>query len=476
MPDDLKPGARIHLMGIGGFGINPIARVMHELGYDVSGCDMAESPLIPPLRGQGIPVEIGHSPDHLSRFQPDALVISSAIPDANAEVQAAHEQDIPVYKRMDILCELMRSRTGVAVAGTHGKTTTSGMLSFTLTRTDQDPTFIVGGVLANLGVNARAGHGAPFVIEADEYDRMFMGLCPAVTILTTLEMDHPDMFGSIADVRALFGEFLDLLPADGVLIAGVDDPEVRRIAARRREQGGPNGPVMVITYGLVHNDLDWSAHGVRPNAAGGMDFAATYHGEQAADVSLKLPGLHNVQNALAVLAAAVHLGVEPQAAADALGEFSGMGRRFEVKGTEQGVTVIDDYAHHPTAIRATLDAAHSRYPGSNIWAVWQPHTYSRTKTLLDEFAASFTGADHVIITDVYRSRDKETFGIGPQDVLDRMAYHPDARHIGALNDVVDALALEVQPGDVVIIMSAGDATSVCGDLLDALRGGKAAPA
>ena len=462
MQHQLSPGARVHLMGIGGFGINPIARVMHQLGYDVSGCDMQESPLIPPLREQGIPVEVGHSAEHLARFQPDALVISSAVPPTSEEVQAARAAGVPVYKRADILCELMRARTGVAIAGTHGKTTTTGMLAWVLTETSQDPTFIVGGVLNNLSTNARAGEGEAFIIEADEYDRMFLGLCPQITVLTTLEMDHPDMFADIDSVRALFGEFIDRLPEGGLLVAGTDDPEVRRIVEERRAAGN----LRIVTYGLSGGD--WSAQDITPSAGGGVSFTLLRGGEPAGEISLLLPGTHNVQNALAVFAVAAEFGVPVADAAAALGRFSGMGRRFEVKGTARGVTVLDDYAHHPTAIRATLQAARSRYPHSALWAVWQPHTYSRTRALLDEFAASFGDAQHVIITDVYRSRDRETFGIGPGDVLARMGNHPDARHIGPLGEVVDYLAQHVQPGDVVIVMSAGDATTVCERLLAAL--------
>lgn len=466
MSDGLQPGARVHLMGIGGFGINPIARVMHELGYAVSGCDRDESPLIPALREQGIPVEIGHSPAHLDHFEPDALVISSAIPAENDEVRAARQRGVPVYKRADILCELMRDRTGIAIAGTHGKTTTTGMLAWTLAEAGLDPTFIVGGVLANLGANARAGRGGAFVIEADEYDRMFLGLCPQIIVLTTLELDHPDMFASLDEVRALFASFVDLLPGGGLLVAGTDDPEVSRFAAGQADR------LRVVCYGLAGGE--WGARDLVPNAAGGMDFTALRGGERAGQVALKVPGTHNVQNALAVLAVAAELGVPFERAAQALGEFVGMGRRFEVRGTARGVTIIDDYAHHPTAIRATLEAARSRYPGAGIWAVWQPHTYSRTRALLDEFAGSFAGADHVIITDVYRSRDVETYGIGPEDVLRRMPEHSDTRHIGSLEGVVEYLAGHAQPGDVVIVMSAGDATRVCGDLIGALGGEGAA--
>jgi UDP-N-acetylmuramate--alanine ligase len=458
----LLPGSGIHFMGIGGFGINPIARIMHQQGYVVSGCDQSESPLLAPLRASGIPVETGHSPGHLARFAADALVISSAIPPDNPEVQAARESGIPVYKRSDILGVLMKDRMGIAIAGTHGKTTTSGMAAYALAATGQDPSFVVGGVVRSLGTNARAGSGPAFVIEADEYDRMFMGLRPTISVVTTLEMDHPDMFDDLAAVCELFGEFVGLLPENGLLIAGHDNQAARQLARQRREKGLP-----ALTYGLTGGD--WQAVEVQPNAGGGMDFSALRGGARVAEAALQLPGAHNVQNALAVIAVGAQLGVSPQAMADALGSFGGVERRFEVKGERRGVTVVDDYAHHPTAIRATLAAAAARYPDRPLWAVWQPHTFSRTRALLDDFAASFQDADHVIIADVYRSRDRETFGVGPRDVLSRMADHPDARHIGAFGDIIRHLVEHTRPGAVVIVMSAGDATRLCDALLSALE-------
>jgi UDP-N-acetylmuramate--alanine ligase len=465
----LRAGMRLHFLGIGGFGISAIARVMHEQGYAVSGCDMHDSALIGPLRELGIPVEIGHDPAHLDAFNPAALVISSAIPPDNAEVQAARERGIPVHKRSNVLGALMRGKTGVAVAGTHGKTTTTAMIAHTLVSNGLDPTFIIGGVSKDLGTNARAGSGDAFVIEADEYDRMFLGLRPRIVVLTSLEMDHPDMFAGIEDVRALFAEFLSLLPGDGRLIACADDPEVRRLVQGRKPI--LYGSAIPADYGLPDAEV-WRAPD--PLAGeGGTDFTVihrtpinvTQWGVEHFFARLRLPGRHNILNALAALAVAAELGVPPRRALDALEQFSGAGRRFDVKGEVNGVTVVDDYAHHPTAIRATLQAARDRFGDRPIWAVWQPHTFSRTRALLDAFAASFDQADHVVITDVFRSRDRETFGITPESVLDRMPHHPDACHVpGPVADVAAFLAEHVRPGDVVIVMSAGDATEIA-DLL-----------
>lgn len=462
MRGQLVPGAGVHFMGIGGFGINPIAQVMHQQGYVVSGCDLLESPLLAPLRKLGISVEVGHSPGHLERFAVDALVISSAIPPDNPEVEAARELGIPVYKRSDILEVLTKDRMSVAIAGTHGKTTTSGMAAYALSASGQDPSFIVGGVVEGLSANAHAGTGPAFIIEADEYDRMFMGLRPTISVVTTLEMDHPDMFGEFSDVFDLFGEFVDLLPKTGLLIAGHDNLPARQLAEQRRDKGLP-----ALTYGITGGE--WRAVDVRPNERGGMSFTVMQNGARVAEVALRLPGVHNVQNALAAVAVGAQLGVSRRAMADALSTFGGVERRFQVKGERHGITVVDDYAHHPTAIRVTLAAAAARYPDRPLWAVWQPHTFSRTRALLDDFAASFQDADHVIVTDVYRSRDRETFGIGPQDVLSRMKDHPDARHIGAFDEILAYLVEHARPGDVVIVMSAGDATRLCDDLLLALE-------
>lgn len=447
-------------MGIGGFGMSAIARVMHAQGVHVTGCDMHESPLVPPLRELGIEVAIGHDPAHLEGSPPEALIVSSAVPPTNPELRAAEAAGIPVLKRADVLGLLMRDKLGIAVAGTHGKTTTTAMIAHILTETGHDPSFIIGGVSHDLGTNAHAGQGRAFVIEADEYDGMFLGLRPRVAVFTTLEMDHPDMFSDIQEVRALFARFLDRLPVGGIIIAGADDPEVRQMVAEREQ---------VIPYGVEHGA--WRALGLTPNGDGGTDFVARHPDYDDTLLRLRVPGRHNVQNALGALAATAALNVPPVGAAAALSTFNGVGRRFEVKGEAAGITVIDDYAHHPTAIRATLEAARARYPERRIWAVWQPHTFSRTAALLHQFATSFTQADHVIITDVYRSRDRHSYGITPQLVIDRMPAHPDARHISGLGAVVSHLQKNASLGDVVIIMSAGDATQITDSLLQALSSG-----
>jgi UDP-N-acetylmuramate--alanine ligase len=459
----LRRGMRIHFVGIGGFGMNPIARVMRAYGYKVTGCDLNPSPLAEDLGIAGTVVVAGHGAEHLDLFEPDALVVSSAVPFGHPELAAARARGIPVYKRADVLGALMKGRLGVAVAGTHGKTTTSGMLAYVLTQAEADPSFIVGGILRNLRTNARAGKGPIFVIEADEYDRMFMGLRPRVTIVTTLELDHPDMFKDVSEVRKLFEAFVELLPSDGLLIACADDPEAFNLAYRRQDAG-----LKAQTYGLKGGD--WVAQDLKPNQMGGFDFDVYQGGKKMGRAGLQLPGRHNVQNSLAVLAAACYLAVPFKQAAAAVREFMGMERRFEVKGEVDDVLVIDDYAHHPTAICQTIAAARTRYGERPIWAVWQPHTYSRVKALMDDFAACFEEADHALVTDIYASRERDTLGVHARDVVERMSQHPDAHYVGALDEAVAYLAEHVQPGDVVLVMSAGDGTKIGPALLEALRG------
>jgi UDP-N-acetylmuramate--alanine ligase len=452
----VQPGAHVHLIGIGGSGLSAIAAVLLEQGYTVSGCDQAPGAAAEALAARGVRVWRGHAAAHLDGV--DAVVITSAAAPDLDEIVAARARGLPVLKRADFLGELMDGRAGVAVAGTHGKTTTTGMIAYVLARAGLDPTFIVGGTLRDLGVNAHAGHGAPFVIEADEYDRMFLGLRPRIAVVTNVEHDHPDIYPAFDDMRAAFAQFVALLADDGLLVACAEDPEAQALGAARQAAGWP-----AVLYGFTQGN--WRAH-VQDNG----QVLVWRNGFDVALLDLAVPGRHNVLNALAALAVTDWLGVEPRRAAALLGEFHGMSRRFEVRGEAGGVTVIDDYGHHPTEIRATLAAARERYPGRALWAVWQPHTYSRTATLLDEFAAAFGDAAHVIVTDIYASREHDTLGVSAAGVVARMR-HPDARHIGPLGAVADYLVAQLAAGDVLIVLSAGDAPWIAEQVLQRLGQG-----
>jgi UDP-N-acetylmuramate--alanine ligase len=454
---------RVHFIGIGGSGLSAIARLLKESGYVVTGSDRTLSPFAIDLQKEGVMVYVGHHPRNVGGA--DIVIRSSAIPEDNPEVAAAIQKGIPVYKRSDFLGRLMSDQTGIAVAGTHGKTTTTAMIAWTLYAMNRDPSFIVGGTLNNLKVNARAGKGNHFVIEADEYDRMFLGLKPQIAVVTNLEHDHPDCYPTFEDMYSAFQSFVDLLPQDGTLIVCAEDEGAVSLLTHARRKG-----LNVISYSMqgemTINSPQWmQARSVKPNARGGFDFSAmTNMSETAAvaNVSLQVPGEHNVRNALAVLSVIATLGLPLQEAADALSEFTGTGRRFEVRGEVKGVTVIDDYAHHPTEIRATLAGAKARYPGRRIWAVWQPHTYSRTQTLFFEFSRAFTDADEVLVTEVYASREALQ-DFSSAEVVSAMP-HPSARYSGLLEDTTEYLLKHLRSGDVLIVLSAGDADQISAEV------------
>jgi len=374
---------------------------------------------------------------------------------------------IPVLKRADFLGRLMEGRLGIAVAGTHGKTTTTGLVAFVLDRAGLDPTFIVGGQLADYGTNARSGQGRPFVIEADEYDRMFLGLRPIVAVVTNVEHDHPDCYPTLAEMQEAFQSFVNLLPADGLLVGYGRDPFVLRLVEARRALGQP-----AVTYGLRRED-DYRADSIQLNGAGGSDFLVVKQDRTLGLARNRLPGEHNVLNSLAALAVADFVGVDFNDARNALAEFHGAGRRFEIVGEAGGVTVVDDYAHHPTEIRATLAAARRRFNGRPLWVMFQPHTFSRTRTLLADFAASFAEADHVVIVDIFRSREAPDPAVSANDIVRRMS-HPDARHIPSLTDAASFFCEQLRPGDVLLTLGAGDGNQVGVKVLQVLAEGKGA--
>ena len=457
----------VHFIGIGGSGLSAIARLMNDSGYTVTGSDRAVSTFTTDLQAVGLRIYIGHHPHNIEGA--DWVVRSSAIPDDNPEVVAARNAGIPVYKRADFLGKWMEDKTGIAVAGTHGKTTTTAMVAFVLSELGLDPSFIVGGVMNNYGINARAGKGTPFVIEADEYDRMFLGLKPRIEIITNLEHDHPDCYPTFEDMVTAFESFISLLPNDGTLIACIEDPGASSLLNRARRLGRH-----VIAYSVKAEMTIKAQHWVQArsltvNERGGFNFEAVINvGKmETVQVSLQVPGEHNVRNALAVLAVIAVLGLSSRAAGVALGKFTGTGRRFEVKGRKKGVTVIDDYAHHPTEIKATLAAARSRYPKQRLWAVWQPHTYSRTKTLLQEFSRAFEDADEVIVTEIYAAREpKQEFSSA--DVVRAMS-HPSVHFLASLKETTDYLLKHLRKQDVLLVLSAGDADQVSANVLAGLE-------
>jgi UDP-N-acetylmuramate--alanine ligase len=452
----LQPGQHIHIVGVGGFGMSAIARVLLQQGYTVSGSDLRANDFTRELAALGATIFEGQRAENVAGAE--VVIATSAAHDDNREIAAARTAGIPVRRRQDILGDLMAGKIGIAIAGTHGKTTTTALLVHVLMEAGRDPSYIVGGVMKNTGTNAGVGQGPYFVIEADEYDRMFLGLRPQIAIMTNIEHDHPDCFPTMQDVRAAFAAFVARLPEDGLLVVCADDPAARDIGQARR------GPIRWYGLGILPDADGWQADHVEPDAAGGTRFMVQRDEQEIGRARITLAGRHNVQNALAVIAAADHLGVPFDRIAAALDSFQGTGRRSEILGQAGGVTVISDYAHHPTAIRVTLDAQRTRPGVRHLWAVWQPHTYGRMRLLADEFAAAFGAADHVLVADVYSVRETVTPGLDAAGMARKIRGAGDVRYTGDLDATARILIDEVQPGDVVVILSAGDAPRI-GELL-----------
>lgn len=453
--------AHIHFIGIGGTGLSAIARVLLERGETVSGSDRSDSVLAESIRKAGAQVFIGHASEQVQGA--DVVVRSSAVPDSNVEVIAAQAAGIPVLKRIDYLESLLADKFTIGIAGTHGKTTTTSMITWMLHVLGQQPGFIVGGEVQNLGVNAAAGQGDLFVIEADEYDHMFWGLHPTIAVVTNIEHDHPDCFPTERDMMAAFEGFADRITSDGSLVICLDDPGASHLLVYA---GSKNRHW--LAYSLDDPDADYIAHNLASVPGAGYRFEVLRGDAVVANVALQVPGLHNVRNALASIVTADLLNLDMEAAGQALSTFSGSGRRFEILGEVNGVVVIDDYGHHPTEIAATLQAGRARFPESRLWAVWQPHTYSRTSMWQAAFGKAFAGADHVVITGVYAARETQPDGFSLGAVAAGVDA-PDVRVIESLDTVTAHLLQQVTAGDVVIVFSAGDATQVSRGLLAGLE-------
>lgn len=445
--------------------MSAIARILRARGDDVSGDDRVASAALDALNAEGIPAWVGHQLAHLEGVE--AVTPSSAISRDEPELVEARRLGLPIWHRGDLLNALLRDRVGVAVAGTHGKSTTTSMIATVLSDAGLDPSFIIGATPQPLGVNARHGAGEAFVLEADEYDRTFLRLAPRIAVITNVEFDHPDTYADLGDTKNAFALFARSAPADGAVIVCADDAGAQDALARAAPLAAP-----VIDYGLKRGG--WRAHHPRPNALGGVDFDYTGPAGQMGGCSLRVPGDHNALNALCALVVADALGVPADIAARSLGGFGGVGRRFELRGEARGVRIIDDYGHNPTKIRATLAAARQRYPVARLWAVWQPHTFSRTRALIEEFASAFGDADEVLVLPVYAARERiEDF---PYDAawlnpiaISRRLRHRSARPMATMNDAAGMLFGLTRGGDVVITLSAGDGNAVGERLLSMLR-------
>jgi UDP-N-acetylmuramate--alanine ligase len=456
--------SRIHFMGIGGAGMSGIAEILLEYDLEVSGCDQSLGEATKRLVDLGANVEQGHSPDHLEGIE--LLVISSAVAEDNPEVREARRRGITVVRRAEMLGELMRLKGyGIGVAGTHGKTTTTSLIGTLLTEAGLDPTVIVGGRLRLLGTGARLGKSDYLVAEADEYDRSFLRLTPVIAVITNIDRDHLDTYGSLEAIEDAFVEFANRVPFFGRLILCLDDANVQKILPRVSDR-------RIITYGLSPQ-ADLSAVNLEPHG-GGSRFGVRWRGDRLlgridlGTIDLPIPGRHNVLNALAAVGVGLSLRTDFDTITRALAGFEGVHRRFERLGHWRGAVVVDDYAHHPTEVAATLQAARQSFPDGRVFAVFQPHLFSRTQDQAEEFGRALLGADRTVITDVYPSREKPIPGVTGELVVEAAlrSGHRDVHYCLSWKDAPALLRDEVGPGDVVLTMGAGDVNRLAQQLVE----------
>ena len=453
---DFHTPLAVHFIGIGGISMSGLAEILLEEGFHISGSDAKESALTDALEKKGARIYYGQRASNISGST-DVVVYTAAIHPDNPEFARAKELGIPMLTRAELLGQIMRNYdTPIAVAGTHGKTTTTSMLSHILLKGDCDPTISVGGILPAIGGNIRVGQSETFLTEACEYTNSFLSFFPKISIILNMDADHLDFFKDIDDIRRSFRRFAELLPADGTLIINADTPEYQSITEGLSCQ--------VITYGL-ENNADYTASDITYDEFGHASFNVRYKGSDLGRCSLKVPGSHNVSNALSAVAAGRLLNLPWEVIAEGLLSFTGTDRRFQYKGTVGGVTIIDDYAHHPTEIEATLKAA-ANYPHRKVWCVFQPHTYTRTKALLPEFAQALTLADHVVLADIYAARETDTLGISSEDLADRIReLGTPCEYFPTFDEIENFLLKNCTQGDLLITMGAGDIVNIGEQLL-----------
>jgi len=450
----------LHFTGIGGIGMSGIAEVLLNLGYTVSGSDLKTTPITERLVRLGAKVYEGHDAAYVAGAK--ALVVTSAVDERNPEVQEARRLQIPVIPRGELLAELMRLKFGIAVAGSHGKTTTTSIIATIFNGLNLDPTVVVGGRSAAFGgSNARVGKSEFLVVESDESDRSFLKLAPIIAVVTNIDREHLDCYSSLDDIRNSFTEFINKVPFYGAAILCLDDENVRGVLPLVKRRA--------ITYGTsVQADLQITDIKCDPQSSG---FGLRFRGEDLGRFCLRVPGRHNVLNATAAIAVALELDQKPDAIRGALASFSGVDRRFQVRGVERGVTVVDDYGHHPTEIRATLDSA--RLGGyARILVLFQPHRYTRTQFLMDEFAGAFHQSDRLFLMDIYAASEKPIEGVTAEALAGRAraAGHKSVEYVGSMERGIEAIAKAAGDGDVVLTLGAGNVSQAGDRILEVLRG------
>ena len=455
-PTDPRP---IHFMGIGGAGMSALAELLRRRGVNVSGCDIAPEGAAD-LARHGITIRAGHDAAHIDGVR--AVVVTSAVPTDHPELARAREAGIPVIRRAEALGEAVAGDVLIAVAGTHGKTTTTVMTTEALAAAGASPTGLAGGRVAAWQGNLRAGSNSLFVVEADEYDRSFLALSPTVAVITNVEADHLDIYADLADIRRAFEQFL--APARTVILCADD----REAATLRVPEGRDT-----MSYGIANPAARLSAHEIM-SVEGRLRFLVRLDGSDLGELALRVPGVHNVRNALAAVAGGMSMGHSLEAMRGGLEAFEGVERRFQRLGAVRGVQVVDDYAHHPTEIIATLDAARAAFPGRRLIAAFQPHLFTRTRDFADAFGEALARADLVFLTEIYPAREKPLPGVTSAlvaDALRKVGRNPEWS--GERSALADALAATARDGDVVLTLGAGDITHTGAELLQRLRGSDA---
>lgn len=454
----------IHFIGIGGIGMSGIAEVLCNLDFSISGSDVKKSKNTDRLEKAGATVYEGHAAENIGAAQ--VVVYSSAVKDDNPEMIIAREKGIPTIPRAEMLAELMSLKPySVAVAGTHGKTTTTSMVATVLGHAGVDPTTVVGGVVEMLGSNARLGASDWFVTEADESDRSFLMLNPTLAVVTNIDKEHMESYKGMDDVVQCFTDFVNKVPFYGADIICLDDPNVQLIIPRIKRRR--------VTYGMTAQ-ADVSAHNIKYTENYGSTFTVWKSAEVLGEINLPVPGQHNIYNALAATAVALELEIPFAKIAEAFANFRNANRRFQFKGEAQGIAVVDDYGHHPTEILATLSAAKHGSGGRRTVVVFQPHRYSRTQELMDEFALSFNNADVLFVTDIYAASENPIDGITAEILTENIKKygHKNATFIGAVENAAEKVVENLQAGDLVITLGAGTITRLSDELLSVLKSGE----
>ncbi len=456
-----RHAARVHFVGVGGIGMSGIAEVLINLGYSVSGSDLKESDVTKRLVSLGARVEYGHKTENLR--DAEVVVISSAVRKDNPEVVAARNRKVPVIARAEMLAELMRLKYAVAIAGSHGKTTTTSMVATVLNAAGLDPTAVVGGKVNVLGSNAKLGKSELMVVEADESDGSFLHLHPSIAVVTNIDPEHMDHYGTLENLKAGFTDFCNRVPFYGLNVLCLDSPNVQALVPLMEKR--------VVTYGSSHA-ADYRIEGIHLDGYE-TRFSAFRRDTPLGDFTVKMVGGHNALNALAVIAVAEELDVPLDTVRTALADFGGVQRRFTVKGEHAGITVVDDYGHHPTEVRATLAGARRAF-GRRLVVAFQPHRYTRTHDLMAEFVSAFNDADVLFLTNIYAAGEDPIPGVSGPGLADavRAHGHRDVTYVEKRVDLPGAIAPRLQPGDIVITLGAGDITHVGPDLLALLQGKK----